>query len=135
MTDDISLEDAQKLLAGEKRTVKINAIWDFKKDYCGSVALLTRSAGYNKVAMPHIQGLDSDSEEYRCALSIIKQVSAYHKGHVQLEEGKTYRVYGYHTDGATYTIDKIYGDIIYFKAYGLKANISDLRFENIEVTI
>ena len=131
MTDDISLEDVQKLIDGTKKSVKINAIWDFKKDYCGSVALMTRSAGYNKVAMPHIHELGSDSEEYRCALSIIKQIAAYHKGHVQLEEGKKYIVYGYHTDGATYTIDKIYGDIIYFRSYGLKANISDLRFENI----
>lgn len=77
MKDSLTEDELKAIVTGTKRTVKINAIWDYKKDYLGGDALLNRSAGYDKVAMPHIENHENDSEEYKCALLIVRQIMKY----------------------------------------------------------
>ena len=81
MKDSLTEEELKAIVAGTKRTVKINAIWDYKKNYLGGDALFSRSAGYDNVAMPHLKEHENDSEEYRCALSIVRQIQKYREEH------------------------------------------------------
>lgn len=81
MKNSLTEAELDAIISGTKRTVKINAIWDHKKDYVGGDALFNRSAGYDKVAMPHIKEHKNDSEEYRCALSIVRQIHEYREKH------------------------------------------------------
>lgn len=75
-------EDELKAIATKSRgAIKINAIWDYKADYIGGPALTNRSSGYDRVAMYKSIEHENDSEEYRCALAIVRQIHKYKEEH------------------------------------------------------
>ena len=72
MTQEEIHKKAQSLVAGS-RSVKIGAIWDFKKNgYLGRGCLERRGGGVG-LAMPHIPIKEGQIEEYQTALKIIKE--------------------------------------------------------------
>lgn len=73
MKEFLTEDEVDKILSGDKRAVKVYSIWDFKKDYNGSIALINRSGG-TRIAMPHLDPSEGEPEEFKCALNMIKQV-------------------------------------------------------------
>lgn len=75
MKDTLTDDEVDRILSGKKRTIKINGIWDFKKEHLGRIALFNRS-GNMRIPMPHLIANANESEEFKCALKIIKQIQA-----------------------------------------------------------
>lgn len=73
MKDSLTKEELDAILLGKKRTVKVDSIWDYKKDHAGRPALFNRIGGM-RTAMPHLTATDRESDEFRSALKIIKQI-------------------------------------------------------------
>lgn len=73
MKDSLTKEELNDILRGKKRTVKVNSIWDYRKDHRGRPALFNRIGGM-RTAMPHLTATDRESDEYRSALKVIKQI-------------------------------------------------------------
>lgn len=65
----------QNLASGKQSTVRIHtAIWDYKPKYLGLPSLHTRSAGYTRIALPTLEALPHEGEEFRLALKIVKRL-------------------------------------------------------------
>lgn len=73
MKDNLTKEELDAILLGKKRTVKVDSIWDYKKDHAGRPALFNRIGGM-RIAMPHLTATNRESDEFRSALKIIKQI-------------------------------------------------------------
>ena len=73
MKDNLTEEEMSAILKGKKKTVKVDSIWDLKKDHKGRIALFNRIGGM-RTAMPHLTATDRESEEFKLALKIIKQI-------------------------------------------------------------
>ena len=73
MKESLTEEEIERILAGTKRTVKVSTIWDYKKEYNGTIALINRAGGM-KIAMPHLEDVEGNPEEFKCALVMIKQI-------------------------------------------------------------
>ena len=73
MKDSLTKEELDAILLGKKRTVKVNSIWDYKKDHLGRPALFNR-VGRMRTAMPHLTATDVEPDEFKSALKIIKQI-------------------------------------------------------------
>ena len=74
--DDVLIAD---LAEGRKRTVKLTAIWDYKYPYIGGPSLHCRSSGYVRIAMPKLMAMHHESDEFKEALAIVKEVDKYLK--------------------------------------------------------
>jgi len=71
--DSLTESELDDILAGKKKTVKVDSIWDLKKDHAGRLALFNRIGGM-RTAMPHLTATDREPEEFHAALKIIKQI-------------------------------------------------------------
>jgi len=73
MKDSLTKDEIVSILAGKKRTIKIDSIWDYKADYNGRIALFNR-VGKMRIAMPHLELFEKERDEFKAALKIIKQI-------------------------------------------------------------
>lgn len=75
MKDTLTGEELLGILSGKKKTVKVDSIWDFKSSYGinGCIALVHR-IGRMRYALPHLIATEVESDEFKAALKIIKQI-------------------------------------------------------------
>ena len=74
----IDIEKAVQAILGGKAFIKIDARWAFKSQYelCDRKTIaLVRLRDSIRVAMPHLEVRPSDPEEFKIALTIIKEVN------------------------------------------------------------
>lgn len=74
MKDNLTNEELERIISGDKKTVKVDSIWDFKRSYLGTIAL-THRIGNMRYALPHLKGNECEPEEFKAALKIIKQIN------------------------------------------------------------
>jgi len=73
MKDSLTKEELDSILVGKKKTIKVNSIWDYRKDHLGRPALYHRVGGM-RIGMPHLTANECEPEEFKAALKIIKQI-------------------------------------------------------------